>query len=72
MPAGRWRRRAGAALALVMVGGLALDQGIADVQHAVSVLGVVLLLTVGRRLLEARRGPAAEVRPEVPVPQDAR
>ncbi len=74
MPAGRWRRWAGAALALCMVGGLALDQGIADVQHAVSVAGVVLLLTVGRRALEARRGSAGPVRPEVPepVPQDAR
>jgi lysylphosphatidylglycerol synthetase-like protein (DUF2156 family) len=55
LPAGRWRRWAGAALALVMVGGILLDQGIADVQHAVSVTGVVLVLTVGRRLLDRVR-----------------
>ncbi|SDF91071.1 phosphatidylglycerol lysyltransferase domain-containing protein [Klenkia brasiliensis] len=74
MPAGRWRRWAGAALAVCMVGGLVLDQGIADVQHAVSVLGVVALLTVGRRVLEARRGSTDDVPPEVrePVAQDAR
>jgi hypothetical protein len=76
LPAGRWRRWAGAALAVCMVGGLVLDQGIADVQHAVSVLGVVLVLTVGRRVLEARRGPVGStgVRAEAPEPvtQDAR
>jgi hypothetical protein len=81
LPAGRWRRLAGAALALGMVGGILLDQGIADVQHAVSVAGVVLVLTVGRRALErtrARRaggrahgrGSAgfADVRPGSPTP----
>ncbi|SDN87268.1 Lysylphosphatidylglycerol synthetase, C-terminal domain, DUF2156 family [Klenkia soli] len=77
LPAGRWRRWAGATLAAVMVGGLLLDRGIADVQHAVSVAGVVLVLTVGRRALaRARRGSAGftDVRPGSPTPvtQDAR
>ncbi|SCX44678.1 Lysylphosphatidylglycerol synthetase, C-terminal domain, DUF2156 family [Klenkia marina] len=55
LPAGRLRRGAGGALALAMAGGILLDRGIADVQHAVSVVGVVLVLTVGRHALDRAR-----------------
>ena len=74
LPAGPWRTRAGLLLAAVLVGGLLLDRGIADVQHAVSVAGVVAALTVGRRALSAVRArgqgvtrpPAATTAPAQP------